>query len=60
MRITYKCWVRVVDSSFYVDVQAQVLDKRVNNGKPEYLVSLDPPRWLPESKLELRNFNEGN
>jgi hypothetical protein len=41
----------VINDSFYKDITAKVLDKRLYANEVQYLVDLQPPRWLSERKL---------
>jgi hypothetical protein len=48
--IKYLSIVKIIDSPFYKDIVAKVLDQRANSGG-EYLLDLNPPRWIPKRKV---------
>jgi hypothetical protein len=48
----------ILNDNFYVQVVTQVLDKRLYANEVQYLVALNPPRWLPERKLQRLSTDE--
>lgn len=52
--IKYLSIVKIIDIPFYEGVETKVLDKRANAGG-EYLLDLNPPRWISKKKVVLVN-----